>query len=806
MKSKNSRLPLAAAVSSATALWLLGVDGVAAQEYPDGASATRIDEIIVTARRRDESLQDVPVVINTVTAQDLDRLQLRQFADVQALVPGLNLGADNLSPSVSLRGVNFDTAASGNNPTVEFYLNEAPIQSGGVLQAMYDVGQIEVLRGPQGTLRGRASPSGSITVTTNRPDLEFAGGHINMSLNNVGGENVSGAISIPVVKDKLAVRIAGLHDDNENTRIKSINSGESPYARTRAGRVSVLFQPLESLSLSLIHESLNRKGRSFSQVESASIADPDFSPGPVFISAGDRRAVVNHGNDSDLDFEQTNFQLEWTVGGQRINYVGARHTQEGYTYRFFDEGDFFGPPFPENYKIKGQITSVDIEQVSHELRLASDERLLGRFDYVVGFLRNENDNKPTTIRPTLVVLGAEPTPTTATRVVETLTERSSKSKENSIFGNLTWHITDATELSLGLRYIDYEVQAGLVVNGATLAGAAQDDDFSKTVYTASLKHNLSDNLMVYAAAGTSWRPGISVVGDFSLSKTPLQQSFQLLPPETSTSYEVGFKSSLFEDRLRFNAAVFYQKFDDYPYRPVEGVYYVETANNPAPPPATIERINTFNFVGPVSVDVKGIELDFLFQPAERWNLSGVFAYAKGEIKNGLIPCNDYFPADGIPDSVVQVPTIGQIRGATGGDNLSGCNVSYRSHNSPRWSATLQSEYTVLETSAFDVYLRGMLSIFGSSQGDPVNSFDNVSGYSILNLYSGIRDQEGVWEISVYGKNVLNTERVLTREGSPYTLSYTSSVNGSQTRFSTYRGISMTPAREFGVNLKYNFNW
>ena len=140
---------------------------------------SEVEVVVVTARRRDESIQDVPAVVNAVTPEAIARLNMRDFTEVQNVVPGLSLtnNANGIGGNAQVRGVNFDVNASGNNPSVEFYQNDAPITAGVVLQQMYDIGQVEVLRGPQGTLRGRASPSGSITITTKKPDLYNAGGY-----------------------------------------------------------------------------------------------------------------------------------------------------------------------------------------------------------------------------------------------------------------------------------------------------------------------------------------------------------------------------------------------------------------------------------------------------------------------------------------------------------------------------------------------------------------------------------------------------------------------------------------------------
>ncbi|MCB2080256.1 MAG: Plug domain-containing protein, partial [Novosphingobium sp.] len=157
------------ACSAATIALLAGGDALAQDADDVGISDS---EIIVQARRRDESLQEVPLVVNAVTSEEIDKLNLRDGTEIQNLVPGLQLSnnANGIGASGQVRGVQYDANTSA-NPTVAFYFNDAPIDGGSVLQAMYDIGQVEVLRGPQGTLRGAASPSGSITFTTRKPDL-----------------------------------------------------------------------------------------------------------------------------------------------------------------------------------------------------------------------------------------------------------------------------------------------------------------------------------------------------------------------------------------------------------------------------------------------------------------------------------------------------------------------------------------------------------------------------------------------------------------------------------------------------------
>ena len=155
-------------------LCVLATTAVAAQPPPPSAAAAApenatLGEIVVTARRRAESLQEVPQTVNAVTAETLQKLNIRQFQDIQAVVPGLSLSPTptGYQNAASLRGVSFDVN-TGAQPTVAFYLNDAPVQLSFLFQSMFDVGQVEVLKGPQGTNRGISAPSGAPSEKTSR--------------------------------------------------------------------------------------------------------------------------------------------------------------------------------------------------------------------------------------------------------------------------------------------------------------------------------------------------------------------------------------------------------------------------------------------------------------------------------------------------------------------------------------------------------------------------------------------------------------------------------------------------------------
>jgi iron complex outermembrane receptor protein len=763
-------------------------------------------DVVVTARRRTEVLQDVPLTVNAVTSQQLDKLNIRRFEDIASVVPGLSMStnANGIGAVASVRGVNYDVNASGNNGTIEFYLNDAPISAGNLFQGMFDIGQVELLRGPQGTLRGRASPSGSMTVTTAKPHLSQYGGYVNGTATNFGGYNLQGAVNIPIVEDILAVRIAGLIDENEGARVKSVNNDQDSASRTRALRLSGRFEPTADLSFGVTWQTLYQNIRSYDQVESLQALDPTAPASPVFINSDDRRAVTDTARQVRQRFDNLNLQAQYSFAGQRLNYVGAMNRQVLNSKGPDDVGDFFGPTFPTFTKGYGRGTHTYSKNWAHEVRLSSEEPLFnGYLDYIIGGFY-QSQNVPTNLTNATLVWFGLPSPTTGGTVINTPILRTGGSKEKSIYGNLTVHVTDQAELSGGLRYIDYQDDGQLLVGGNAVPGANTDNHSNPIIYTVSGKYRFNDDLMVFGTIGSSWRPPINVVGDFSLARSARENTFLNIDPEKSTSYELGFKSDWLEKRLRVNVSAFHQNFKNYPYRSASGVFYVETAaNTTTTPPTLFQRVSNFNFVAGVPVKVNGIEAEVIYQPLDNWNITLNTAYAKSKIKNADVPCNDYFPADGSPDVGGGIPTVAQIRAATGGDNLAVCNVGFRASITPPFSGNLQSEYYQSFGNDMDGYVRGLLQFFGKSQSDPSNAVDDVKAYGILNLYAGVRDHSGAWDVSFYAKNITKTERVLSRSPTAQTTPYNIG-STSVTGVTTYRLITMTQPREFGINVRYAF--
>jgi iron complex outermembrane recepter protein len=417
-----------------------------AQEANKSAEQTG-DEgtIIITARRRAESLLAVPQTVNAVTSEDFQKYQVLDFEDISQLVPGLTLTSDNsgFNARAQVRGVNFQVTAQG-TPTVEMYLNEVPIEPNTMFQGTFDIGQVEVLRGPQGTLRGRSSPSGAITQTTRRPDLNEIGGYVSFVGNSHGGLNGQAALGLPIISDVLALRVAGLVDSNDADGVKSANNPTNPREVSKAFRATLRFEPNSNISAVIMYQYQIRNIHSYGGIvfgpgaggltnfpgftrpgttgatednslvagtqncpagstvgQGTCVSLPGGSPG-VFAPPGFNGPVLleseadEHGRaiQDVMAFTRNaahivTAQLDWRFAGQKLSYVGG--LVEGTTINLTD-GDATNTIVGKARKVSRNSCCGE-DRRSHELRLSSDERLFGMLDYTVGAYYGKTQSK-----------------------------------------------------------------------------------------------------------------------------------------------------------------------------------------------------------------------------------------------------------------------------------------------------------------------------------------------------------------------------------------------------------------------------
>lgn len=808
-------------------------------------------DIVVQARRRDEVLQDVPQTINVVSSDTIERLRINSAADIAQIVPGIGVeGGTSTSgtfgSSSSIRGVPTFTVSNA-NPVVQFYLNDAPTgPTPGATQALFDIGQIEVLKGPQGTLRGRSAPTGAITIVTRRPDLDQAGGYATMSGTHRGNFNFQGAVGTPLIQDVLAIRIAGMIEETEGNGVTSVNNPIEPYVKSKAVRGTLRFEPSDNLSMTLMGQRLWRDTRSFAQL----VGPGNGLNGPP-IAARDRLGITDSPNDGTNNETFIVGELEWRFAGQRVNYVGS--------YR---KGLTISPsPSDAANVIPGieyfQFTNSQAKGTSHELRLSSDERVLGIFDYVVGGFYDRQPGRSRVNGVARFLSGAFGPPGGTAAAIDPVDRYTLRTAididpvtvEKSLFGNVTAHLGEATELSVGGRYIHFKRHDSFTLNlrpgfnainnptggflpcaalgnlSPQLAGAVDSpiyagacdipipanqlqnvdrrEKFTPFLYNVSLSHKFTPDFMVYGNVGSAFRSAGPRIGLTSLLSCCTQaggpdlgtiEDLVFQNQEKSTTYEIGFKASFFDKRARLNVAAFRQDFDNFYFftQPVQYLAVTDPAD-----PAGSGIVSTGEFTVGGDAKVQGVDIEAGFNVTSRWDVNLGFTWSKAKLSNALVPCNDS-NFDGVPDTGVLTPQdfIDNRR------MIARCRSNESIARAPRWNLTVQSEYAAPVNDRLDGFIRGSFVYYPENPNASQTMV--IDNYSLLNLFVGLRGENNGWEVSLFANNLLNTKQILS-----FNAIETVSGGSPQSFFpdgggSGYNQIGFTPRREFGLMLRYAF--
>lgn len=817
---------------------------VAATGAMEEDSSALLQEVIVTARRKEESMEDVPQSMNAVTADAVQRLNLLQFQDIASVVPGLTLSGGSLGydSSASIRGVTFDRT-SQTNPTVALYLNDAPVEAGMLFQSLFDVNQIEVLRGPQGTLHGESAPSGAITLATRKPDLE----NFEVTTNVTGQSsdrfagpfayNTQAALNAPIIRDILAVRLAGVYDSNDYDGTQSVHNSAEPFSRTKAGRITATFQPADAFDMTASYQHLQQNVRNYVPVVGAGAPGGNIpgtnTPAPAAgyngpsIGGDERLSVMDTGNNFTQKFDIVTGQANWHFGGQKLSYVGSYTSENIIAANGEDTGNLL--PGMEFFQTQDTVH----RQETHELRLSSEERIAGIFDYTAGFFYSAVYNHAALVQPASFLSGSfgsplglpSPSAYDSKYTLPVYIDAPGHDSERSVFVSETAYLGNRTELTAGARWIDYHtndlttlktgsadialpsqailppgVPCGAAGFSSTYAGtcdiplapATVESLPNRTVhkpiiYQISISHHFSDELMAYANTGTAWRPGPAVVGVTNGRNDPTLSALTYLHSEYSHSYEIGIKEMFFDRRAYVNLAVYHQYFDGLIFvaQPAPYLQYTNSASQPT--------LSNSGFDVNANSVVNGVDLDAAFRVTPHWNVSSAVSYADGHVDNASVPC---IPAGFDGQSVASFQAAVAAAGKPGA-LVYLCKSSQAISTAPSWNATLQSEYTVPFGKTLDGFVRGLLDYYPRNPNTGLGYV--VPSYALANLYFGVRSDG--WEATVFAKNLGDRFVRLSR-------SYTPIVEGGGLGgyfgSTGYYGTSFTQPLQVGLNLRYSF--
>ncbi len=497
---------------------------------PESSPARHLDEIVVTAQKREERLLEVPLAITAVTGDEIARRGVSTLHDLQYSVPGLSMVEQGPGMQrIQLRGI----SNSNGLPTVGLYLDEMPITledaTSNANPRLIDMKRIEVLRGPQGTLYGEGSMGGTIRYLTADPDLARTGANVEAQVGSVndGGTawKVNGVVNLPVVQDRVGARlVAGYEDtggwlDSTIARKPDVNA-----AKTLTLRGKLLAKITERLEATLMvqHQEQTEDYQNFGKNrQTASLVPTRNSP----------------------TYDLANFVLRWDLGAASlVNSFGYQHVDldnaTDYSATFVPILPLFGIP-------AGSVTSVSLNGTgfarvySDEIRLASKSD--GPIGWTVGLYGRDIYRDGTSASSTAP--GSVPFTLFTVSAIQ-------KSKVWAAFGEADWNLTEKLLVTGGLRYFherrDFDGASIVFGNRSPQVSGA---DFSSVNPRVNVSYKFSPAAIVYASAAKGFRSG-----GFNSAATNGPPSYE---PEKLWTYEVGTKQEWLDRRVSFDAAVYY---------------------------------------------------------------------------------------------------------------------------------------------------------------------------------------------------------------------------------------------------------
>ncbi|MFP0196667.1 TonB-dependent receptor [Pseudomonas sp. PHC1] len=770
------RLPLALLLAG-SASWTHGYAAETETPAPAPAGKTanatsQLETVTVTTRRREESSQDVPTPMSVVSGQTLETQRVYRIQDLQQLVPSVNVAYMHArQSSVSIRGLGNNPASDGLEGSVGLYIDNVYLgRPGMAVFDLMDIEQLEVLRGPQGTLFGKNTTAGVINIGTRAPSFTPERS-IETSVGEDGYFQTKGTLSGPL-NDQLAGRISAYRTRSDGD-IKNEFNGHDLNGGSRDGfRAQLLFKPNENFNLRWIGD--------YNEEDSSAGTRVLYNTGPTIngVNLYSARAAaagatlvngshrkVNLDNDQHVSVHQggTSVEANWTLPSDfTLTSVSS--------YRFWN----FTPRNDDGLNVPATYSagvSVEDKQYSQEFRLASPKGEF--FDYVLGayYFGSDLDNK------SFAYYGPQAdiwngTPRGALANVNSVGRGHIKTDSFALFAQGTWHLTPRLDFTAGVRGTYEEKNAWVnrdaPVGGAAVTGAAATarrgrtgayDSGDLNQYSSSpsgllnLSYRFTDDLLGYATLSHGEKSGgVNLV----VGSAPTAGADSLLiGTERANNAELGFKSTLWDRRLQLNANVFWTQVNAYQTNAYDDVNRVQYLTNAG------------------SVRSRGVEFESTLIPLRGLTLNF----------NGSYNDVSYLSYKDAPCP----PEVSQAPGAPASCDLSGHQVVGAS----KWIGNANGKYEWNLDNGLQPYVTGSYAFRSKAVGTVEDSdYGQIPSYAVVNLSTGLRGDfnQGQWDVSLWLKNAFDKTY--------YTTLWTGGNGG-------YEGLLGTP-RTLGVTGRYDF--
>jgi len=768
------RLPLALLLAG-SASWTHGYAAEAETPVPAPAGKTatsQLETVTVTTRRREESSQDVPTPMSVVSGQTLETQRVYRIQDLQQLVPSVNVAYMHArQSSVSIRGLGNNPASDGLEGSVGLYIDNVYLgRPGMAVFDLMDIEQLEVLRGPQGTLFGKNTTAGVINISTRAPSFTPERS-IETSVGEDGYFQTKGTLSGPL-NDQLAGRISAYRTRSDGD-IKNEFNGHDLNGGSRDGfRAQLLFKPNENFNLRWIGD--------YNEEDSSAGTRVLYNTGPTIngVNLYQSRAnaagatlvngshrKVNLDNDQHVTVHQggTSMEANWTLPSDfTLTSISS--------YRYWN----FTPANDDGLNVAATYNagvSVEDKQYSQEFRLASPKG--ESFDYVLGayYFGSDLDNK------SFAYYGPQAdiwngTPRGALANVGSVGRGHIQTDSFALFAQGTWHLTPRLDFTAGVRGTYEEKNAWVnrdaPVGGAAVTGAAATarrgrtgayDSGDLNQYSSSpsgllnLSYRITDDLLGYATLSHGEKSGgVNLV----VGSAPTAGADSLLiGTERANNAELGFKSTLWDRRLQLNANLFWTQVNAYQTNAYDDVNRVQYLTNAG------------------SVRSRGVEFESTVIPLRGLTLNF----------NGSFNDVSYLSYKDAPCP----PEVSLAPGAPASCDLSGHQVVGAS----KWIGNANGKYEWNLANGLQPYVTGSYAFRSKAVGTVEDSdYGQIPSYAVVNLSTGLRGDfnQGQWDVSLWLKNAFDKTY--------YTTLWTGGNGG-------YEGLLGTP-RTLGVTGRYDF--
>ncbi|NKB98544.1 MAG: TonB-dependent receptor [Pseudomonadales bacterium] len=719
MKKTSSYLALCCALSLASTGY--------AEEYEG------LEEIVVTATKRSESLQEVGLSVTALTSAEIEDMGMDDYLDFAVRVPNLGTAyqADGRfdANAPAIRGV-FGSGDAASAATTGFYIDDVPV-SVALHPRVIDLERIEVLRGPQGSLYGARSMGGTIRLITQQPSLTENYGSIHSSISSVtdGGINnlIDGSINVPVVEDVLGLRVAAYSGSNSgiydrvyqptwtNLQTNQVFANPNPAFRKNedtddedfwGGQIFAKWQVTDALTITpkFMYQKIEADGLPFADVDSEETTQVRFfdseEPGEDEWWIGS--VVLN------LDVNKGSFTSTTAYYERETDEAEEEHTFLDFIY-----GAAVGIPITPLESVLR--TTSEYENFSHETRFTSS--LEGKVNFTVGVFYADNEfvrGYPTALQvgadAALAAAGGPPVPGIVPGDLIFITNQPEDVEEMAVFGEVTLDVSDKISVTVGGRWYETEVDFSAVSDGfanggpSAFSGSQKENGFNPKVMVSA---DVSDQVNLYASAAKGFRIG-GVNGQISPTLCGAEIAALNLNPaalrsydsDDLWSYEVGVKSNLADNRVAINASVFMIDWND-----------------------TLQNIRLacgFQFSTNVGdAESRGAEVEISAAPVDGLYLSLGVGYTDTEVKGSR----------GFP-------------GFANGDEISGV---------PDMTATATAQYVFPLVDDWNGRLRLDANHYGESTSQNNNVIRERDSWSAVNVRAGITNES--WDITLFADNL-----------------------------------------------------